>query len=60
MLYDKLNKTKSAGRPLITSYDSGYEHSVEHWFEVRRMVERSQLESRSTLHAGHATAGQFR
>jgi hypothetical protein len=25
-------------RPLVTSYDSGHEHSVEHWFEVRLLV----------------------
>ena len=27
-------------RPLISSYDSGYEHSVEHWFQLREMVEQ--------------------
>jgi hypothetical protein len=26
------------GRPVIVSYDSGYEHSLEHWFETRRLV----------------------
>ena len=27
-----------AVRPLITSYDSGYEHSLEHHVYVRRLV----------------------
>ena len=26
-------------RPMLTSYDSGYEHSIEHWIEVRQLVE---------------------
>jgi hypothetical protein len=26
------------GQPVIVSYDSGYEHSIEHWFETRRLV----------------------
>jgi hypothetical protein len=29
----------SARRPEVTSYDSGYEHSMEHWIELRMMVE---------------------
>ncbi len=29
-------------RPQVTSYDSGYEHSYEHWIEVRRLVEESE------------------
>lgn len=28
-------------RPQVTSYDSGYEHSYEHWIEVRQLVEDS-------------------
>ena len=36
-------KTTSA-KPRVTSYDSGYEHSIEHWIEVRRMVEDSEEE----------------
>jgi len=28
-------------KPRVTSYDSGYEHSIEHWIEVRQMVEES-------------------
>jgi hypothetical protein len=30
---------KTASRPVLTSYDSGVEHSVEHWAEVRKLVE---------------------
>ena len=25
----------------VTSYDSGYEYSPEHWFEVKQLVEAS-------------------
>jgi hypothetical protein len=32
--------TESAGRPHVTSYDSGYEFSLEHWQETRRVVEQ--------------------
>jgi len=28
-----------SGRPRVTSYDSGYEHSLEHWLEVQQLVE---------------------
>lgn len=31
--------TPSGGRPRVTSYDSGYEHSLEHWLEVQELVE---------------------
>jgi hypothetical protein len=31
-------------RPLITSYDSGYEHSFEHYAEVRQLVEEAHEE----------------
>jgi len=34
----------SPGRPLVTSYDSGYEHSLEHWLEVKRLVEAAAAE----------------
>lgn len=34
-------------RPCVTSYDSGYEHSIEHWVEVRQMVE--DFEEKVTL-----------
>jgi hypothetical protein len=29
----------TTARPQITSYDSGYEHSIEHWIEVCQMVD---------------------
>jgi hypothetical protein len=29
----------SGARPRVTSYDSGYEFSLEHWIEVRQLVE---------------------
>ncbi len=31
--------TPSGGRPRVTSYDSGYEHSLEHWLAVQQLVE---------------------
>jgi hypothetical protein len=36
----------TTARPQITSYDSGYEHSIEHWIEVCRMVD---AEAETTL-----------
>jgi hypothetical protein len=32
-------------RPQVTSYDSGHEHSIEHWIEVRLMVEEFEEET---------------
>ncbi|MBA3914511.1 MAG: hypothetical protein H0X25_11845 [Acidobacteriales bacterium] len=29
------------GRPALKSFDSGYEHSPEHWMVVRKMVEEA-------------------
>lgn len=37
-------KCPASEKPKITSYDSGYEHSIEHWIEVRQMVEASAEE----------------
>ena len=31
-----------SGQPIVSSYDSGYEHSLEHHIEVRRMVDNSE------------------
>ena len=31
--------TPSSDRPRVTSYDSAYEHSLEHWLEVKQLVE---------------------
>lgn len=36
--------TPSVGRPQVTSYDSGYEFSLEHWLEVRQLVEAATSE----------------
>ena len=34
----------SGSRPLVTSYDSGYEHSPEHWLAVKQLVEAADAE----------------
>jgi hypothetical protein len=34
----------SLDRPLPTSYDTGYEHSVEHWFDLKKHVEEANEE----------------
>lgn len=34
-----LRQELTAQRPAVTTYDSCFEHSVEHWIELRRMVE---------------------
>jgi len=39
--------TASGGRPLVTSYDSGYEHSLEHWLAVQKLVETAEAEPES-------------
>ena len=31
--------------PHVTSYDSGYEHSLEHWTEVQRIVQEAAAEA---------------
>ena len=38
-------ETHAVRAPHTTSYDSGYEHSLEHWTEVRRLVEEAGVES---------------
>jgi len=46
-MFSEINKTMFDGkdpRPLITSYDSGYEHSFEHYAEVRQLVEEAHEE----------------
>jgi hypothetical protein len=37
-------KNASANRPQVTSYDSGYEHSIEHLMEVRLLMQESEEE----------------
>lgn len=39
------DKSRVSGRPKITSYDSGYEHSAERIVDVRRMVENTGPET---------------
>lgn len=34
-----------SARPRVTSYDSGHEYSIEHWNELRLMVEESAEET---------------
>lgn len=34
-------KTNATSRPVVRSYDTGFEHSVEHLLSVRRMVEEA-------------------
>ncbi len=47
-------ETNIAHGPHTTSYDSGYEHSLEHWTEVRRLVEEAGAESEaSAVFADH-------
>jgi hypothetical protein len=46
-MFSEINKSMFDGkgpRPLITSYDSGYEHSFEHYAEVRQLVEEAHEE----------------
>lgn len=46
-MFSEINKAMFDGkvsRPLITSYDSGYEHSFEHYAEVRELVEEAHEE----------------
>lgn len=38
MKSESQNKTDAVGRPLPTSYDSGYEHSLNHWIELQHLV----------------------
>jgi hypothetical protein len=46
-MFSEINKSMFDGkgpRPLITSYDSGYEHSFELYAEVRQLVEEAHEE----------------
>lgn len=38
------SKTTST-KPQLSSYDSGHEHSIEHWVEVRLMVDAAEEET---------------
>lgn len=35
------SRNDRARSPYVTSYDSGHEHSLEHWMEVRGLVEEA-------------------
>lgn len=43
-------------RPSVTSFDSGYEHSLEHLLEVRALVEEADQETSVILDWFRATA----
>ncbi len=47
-------QTDKTHRPLISSYDSGYEHSVEHWFHLHEMVEQESADLKSAVEADEA------
>ncbi len=36
------NSQSGSRRPAISTYDSGYEHSLEHLFEIQNMVAQQQ------------------
>ena len=40
----ELQRKAADAKPEVTTYDSGHEHSIEHWVEVRLMVEESEQE----------------
>jgi hypothetical protein len=40
----ELESQPSSGRPLVISYDSGYEHSLEHWLDMQQLVEADDAE----------------
>jgi hypothetical protein len=35
----------AAGRPQVTSFDSGYEHSFDHYLDVKLLVEDADREA---------------
>lgn len=51
MIYKDAIKSRTemaaAERLPVTSYDSGYEHSLEHWISVQHLVEEADEELRS-------------
>ena len=44
-------------RPLLTSYDSGYEHSLEHWIEVQHLVNEAEGGFLPLTFAAHRSTG---
>jgi hypothetical protein len=45
----------SGARPRITSYDSGHEHSLEHWLELKELVEEEFKAAPKPLAMGKAS-----
>ena len=43
--------------PLLTSYDSGYEHSLEHWIEVQHLVNEAEGGFLPLTFAAHRSTG---
>ena len=41
-LSESQNSNDAVGRPPLTSYDSGYEHSLDHWIELQRLVREAE------------------
>jgi hypothetical protein len=37
--------TPSSERPRVTSYDSAYEHSLQHWLELKLLVEAADRDT---------------
>jgi len=35
-------KTDAVGRLELTSYDSGYEHSLDHWVELQDLIRKAE------------------
>jgi len=45
MAYEpKSDSKKTADNPVVTSYDSGYEHSFEHYVDLQCMVQTVEEE----------------
>ena len=42
IMRDTATKIENETQPLRTSYDSGYEHSWEHWAALRHLVEEAE------------------
>ncbi len=32
----------AVGEPLLASYDSGYEHSLDHWIELQHLLDEAE------------------
>jgi len=37
---DPINQLQAGNRPCLNSFDSSHDFSVDHWLEVKRLVER--------------------